>query len=147
MWCQPITSGLREWWLALPSWTHLPPSIWHIPRSTRRDSRKSQKREKPCWSRNKLFALLWGAERHVLFVITPVHSVLIGAEKCDIMRTHDTARNREGTEHRIPRVFVSNSKVESMRASGASWRTIAKELGCGIGTVRRAVQRCAKNVC
>ena len=28
-------------------------------RSTRRDSTKSQKQEKPCWSRNKSFALLW----------------------------------------------------------------------------------------
>jgi len=46
-----------------------------------------------------------------------------------------------------PRVFVSESKVESMRASGASWRTIAKELGVGHGTVRRAAQRLAKNVC
>ena len=46
-----------------------------------------------------------------------------------------------------PRVFVSESKVESMRASGASWRTIAKELGVGIGTVRRAAQSRAKNVC
>src|SRR5262249_32358151 len=36
-----------------------------------------------------------------------------------------------------PRVFVSESKVESIRASGASWRTIAKELGVGIGSVRR----------
>jgi len=46
-----------------------------------------------------------------------------------------------------PRVFVSDSKVESMRASGASWRTIAKELGVGIGTVRRAAQSRPKNVC
>jgi len=34
-----------------------------------------------------------------------------------------------------------------MRASGASWRTIAKELGVGIGTVRRAAQWRAKNLC
>jgi DNA invertase Pin-like site-specific DNA recombinase len=46
-----------------------------------------------------------------------------------------------------PRVFVSESKVEALRASGASWRTIAKELGVGIGTVRRAAQSRAKNVC
>ena len=38
-------------------------------------------------------------------------------------------------------------KVEAMRASGASWRTIAKELGVGIGTVRRAAQSRAKNAC
>jgi len=34
-----------------------------------------------------------------------------------------------------------------MRASGASWHQIAKELGAGIGTVRRAAQSRAKNVC
>ena len=47
-----------------------------------------------------------------------------------------------------PRVFVSEAKVESLRASGASWRTIAKELG--VGYRHRASgrsQRCAKNLC
>jgi DNA invertase Pin-like site-specific DNA recombinase len=43
-----------------------------------------------------------------------------------------------------PRVFVSDSKIESMRASGASWRTISKELGIGMGTARRAAQRRAE---
>jgi DNA invertase Pin-like site-specific DNA recombinase len=28
-----------------------------------------------------------------------------------------------------PRVFVSDSRIESLRAAGASWRAIAKELG------------------
>jgi DNA invertase Pin-like site-specific DNA recombinase len=46
-----------------------------------------------------------------------------------------------------PPVFVSESKVEALRASGASWRTIAKELSVGIGTVRRAAQSRAKIVC
>jgi len=45
-----------------------------------------------------------------------------------------------------PRVFVSDSKVEALRASGASWRTIGKELGVGIGTARRAADRRAKIV-
>src|SRR2546421_1166308 len=40
-----------------------------------------------------------------------------------------------------PRVFASDSRIESMRASGASWRTISKELGIGTGTARRAAQR------
>jgi len=61
--------------------------------------------------------------------------------------THDTARNGEETGHGIPRVFVSESKVEVLRASGASWRTIAKELGVCIGTVRRAAQSRAKIGC
>jgi len=46
-----------------------------------------------------------------------------------------------------PRVFVSESRIESLRASGASWRQIAKGLGVGIGTARRASERCAKNLC
>jgi DNA invertase Pin-like site-specific DNA recombinase len=46
-----------------------------------------------------------------------------------------------------PRVFVSESRIEALRASGASWRAIAKELGVGIGTARRASQARAKNHC
>ena len=44
-----------------------------------------------------------------------------------------------------PRVFVSDSKIELMRASGVSWRTISKELGIGTGTARRAIQRRGAN--
>jgi DNA invertase Pin-like site-specific DNA recombinase len=36
-----------------------------------------------------------------------------------------------------PRVFVSQSKVDALRAAGASWRAIAQELGVGMGTVYR----------
>jgi DNA invertase Pin-like site-specific DNA recombinase len=46
-----------------------------------------------------------------------------------------------------PRVFVSESRIEAVRASGTPWRTIAKELGVGIGTARRASQSRAKNLC
>ena len=38
-----------------------------------------------------------------------------------------------------PRVFVSQSKVDDLRAAGASWREIAQELGVGMGTVYRAL--------
>ena len=34
-----------------------------------------------------------------------------------------------------PRVYVDKSKIEVLRASGASWRAIAKELGVAVGTV------------
>ena len=44
------------------------------------------------------------------------------------------------------RVFVSESRIEALRASGTSWRAIAKELGVGIGTARRASQSRAKNL-
>ena len=37
-----------------------------------------------------------------------------------------------------PRTFVSESKVLEMRKQGLSWRSIAKKLGVGIGTVHRA---------
>jgi DNA invertase Pin-like site-specific DNA recombinase len=46
-----------------------------------------------------------------------------------------------------PRVFVSESRIEALRASGTSWRAIAKELGVGIGTARLASQSRAKNLC
>jgi DNA invertase Pin-like site-specific DNA recombinase len=46
-----------------------------------------------------------------------------------------------------PRADVRESQVEGLRASGASWRAIAKEMGVGVGTVHRIGQRRSKNVC
>jgi len=46
-----------------------------------------------------------------------------------------------------PRADVRESQVDSLRASGASWRAIAKEMGVGVGTVHRIGQRRSKNVC
>jgi DNA invertase Pin-like site-specific DNA recombinase len=43
-----------------------------------------------------------------------------------------------------PRVYVDESKIEQLRASGASWRAIAKELGLGIGTVHRTSPKRSK---
>jgi len=39
-----------------------------------------------------------------------------------------------------PRVDVDAAKIASLRASGASWRTISMKLGVGIGTLYKAVQ-------
>jgi DNA invertase Pin-like site-specific DNA recombinase len=39
-----------------------------------------------------------------------------------------------------PRVFVSESKIATLRAGGTSWSAIAKELGVGVSTVYRAAQ-------
>jgi DNA invertase Pin-like site-specific DNA recombinase len=41
---------------------------------------------------------------------------------------------------------VRESEIEGLRASGASWRAIAKEIGVGVGTVHRIGQRRSKNV-
>jgi DNA invertase Pin-like site-specific DNA recombinase len=46
-----------------------------------------------------------------------------------------------------PRAEVRESQVESLRASGASWRTIAKEMRVGVGTVHRIGQRRSKIPC
>ena len=39
-----------------------------------------------------------------------------------------------------PRVVVDATKIASLRAAGASWRTISETLGVGIGTLYRAAQ-------
>jgi DNA invertase Pin-like site-specific DNA recombinase len=46
-----------------------------------------------------------------------------------------------------PRADVDESRVEALRASGASWRAVAEKLGVGVGTVHRISQRRSKNVC
>ena len=46
-----------------------------------------------------------------------------------------------------PRADLDPSQVETLRASGRSWREIAKELGVGLGTVHRSAQSRSKNVC
>ncbi len=46
-----------------------------------------------------------------------------------------------------PRADVDESRIEALRASGASWRAIAEKLGVGVGTVHRIAQRRSKNVC
>src|SRR5216683_1368209 len=46
-----------------------------------------------------------------------------------------------------PPVFVSQSRLDTLRASGASWRAISKELGVGVGTARRISLRRFKKPC
>jgi DNA invertase Pin-like site-specific DNA recombinase len=43
-----------------------------------------------------------------------------------------------------PRIFVSESRIDALRGSGASCRTIAKELGVALGTLHRTAQRRTK---
>ncbi len=44
-----------------------------------------------------------------------------------------------------PPIFVSQNRIETLRASGSSWRAIAKEVGVGLGTVHRIAQERSKN--
>jgi DNA invertase Pin-like site-specific DNA recombinase len=46
-----------------------------------------------------------------------------------------------------PPVFVSQSRLETLRATGASWRAISKELGVGVGTAHRISQQRSQNPC
>ncbi len=48
-------------------------------------------------------------------------------------------RNARAKGRRLgrPRAFVSESKIASLRAAGASWSAVAKELGVGVATVYR----------
>jgi DNA invertase Pin-like site-specific DNA recombinase len=39
-----------------------------------------------------------------------------------------------------PRIFVSESRIDTLRGAGASWRAIAKELGVSLGTLHRTSQ-------
>lgn len=48
-----------------------------------------------------------------------------------------TARNK-GKRLGRPRVFVSRTRIESLRQEGLSWREIAEELGTNTATARRA---------
>jgi DNA invertase Pin-like site-specific DNA recombinase len=46
-----------------------------------------------------------------------------------------------------PRLDVDEDKIQELRASGASWRAIARKMGVGTGTVLRVAQRRSKNLC
>ena len=46
-----------------------------------------------------------------------------------------------------PRIFVSESRIDALRGAGASWRTIAKELGVALGTLHRTAQGRTKKRC
>jgi DNA invertase Pin-like site-specific DNA recombinase len=58
-------------------------------------------------------------------------------------------RNARAKGRRLgrPRADVDESKVEALRASGASWRAVAEKLGVGVGTAHRIAKRRSKNVC
>src|SRR2546425_3422768 len=45
-----------------------------------------------------------------------------------------------------PRVVVDIDKIASLRASGASWRTISRRMGLGVGTLHKAFQQRSENL-
>jgi DNA invertase Pin-like site-specific DNA recombinase len=55
------------------------------------------------------------------------------------------AARAKGTRLGRPRVTVDAAQIALLRNQGASWATIAKQLGVGEGTVRRAALASAKN--
>jgi DNA invertase Pin-like site-specific DNA recombinase len=56
----------------------------------------------------------------------------------------DRARSR-GRRLGRPQVVLDGSQVAKLREAGRSWPQIAKQLGCGVGTVYRAHQELSKN--
>lgn len=46
-----------------------------------------------------------------------------------------------------PRVAVDEKRIQVLRSSGVPWRAIAKEMGVGVGTVRRRAERSSKIPC
>jgi len=56
-------------------------------------------------------------------------------------------RNARAKGKRIgrPHVFVDARRVATLRAGGASWPQIAKQLGVGVGTAYRAHQKLSRN--
>jgi len=53
-------------------------------------------------------------------------------------------RNTDGASD--PPVAVNPRQVNMLRAAGASWKVITRELGIGVGTACRALQSPSKNL-
>jgi DNA invertase Pin-like site-specific DNA recombinase len=62
----------------------------------------------------------------------------------DRVRSGLAAARSNGIRLGRPRRHLDVARVEQLRAQGASWRTIARELRVGVGTARAALRR-AKN--
>ena len=63
----------------------------------------------------------------------------------DRVRSGMAAARARGARIGRPRKFVDSDKIAELRAQGTSWRAIARQLGVGVGTVRRVAQRCSTN--
>ena len=63
----------------------------------------------------------------------------------DRVKSGIAAARSKGKRLGRPRVNVDGARIASLRASGASWRTITRQLGLSAGTAKRAYYRLAKN--
>ena len=63
----------------------------------------------------------------------------------DRVRSGLAAARAKGKRLGRPRRVVDSSKIATLRAQGLSWAKIGKQTGIGEGTVRRVLERSAKN--
>ena len=75
----------------------------------------------------------------LLWAIQAWYAEMENGERSETIRAGLARAKAKGKRLGRPRVFVSRSRIDVLRASGASWRTIARELGVGMGTVYRAL--------
>jgi DNA invertase Pin-like site-specific DNA recombinase len=61
------------------------------------------------------------------------------------VRSGLAAAKSKGKKLGRPRAAVDAKQIASLRASGASWKVISRELGIGVGTACRALQGRSKN--
>src|SRR5262249_17291248 len=59
---------------------------------------------------------------------------------CERVRSGLTAARARGRRIGRPRTNVDAEKIAQLRASGASWRTIAARLGVSVGTAHNVAQ-------
>lgn len=64
-----------------------------------------------------------------------------------VERVRAGLRNARAKGKRLgrPRIVVDAARIASLRASGASWRTVAREVGINTATARRAIRGRDKN--
>jgi DNA invertase Pin-like site-specific DNA recombinase len=64
----------------------------------------------------------------------------------DRVRSGLAAAKAKGKTLGRPRVTANAQKIASLRDSGASWRTISREVGVSVRTVRRLAGGCGKDL-
>jgi len=62
------------------------------------------------------------------------------------VRSGSAAAKSRGKQLGRPRTAVDAKQIAALRASGASWKLISRELGVGVGAACRALQGRSKNL-